>query len=99
MRISNLLSDNKILEDNEASFRANYRTTHQIFIVKTLLNKYLHKLNKPIYACFVDFSKAFDSVWRDGLFQKLHTVIFQKLSICILQPNSVFKKIISYQTL
>ena len=72
MRISNFLSDSEILEDNQAGFRANYRTTDQIFIVKTLLNKYFHKLKKPIYACFVDFSNAFDSVWRDGLFQKLH---------------------------
>jgi hypothetical protein len=27
--------------------------------------------NKKIYACFVDFKKAFDSVWHDGLFYKL----------------------------
>lgn len=74
IRISNFLSDNDILEDNQAGFRANYRTTDQIFIVKTLLNKYLHKLKKPIYACFVDFSKAFDSVWRQGLFHKLHNL-------------------------
>ena len=66
------MSDNEILEDNQAGFRANYSSSDQIVIVKTLLNKYLHKLKKPIYACFVDFSKAFDSVWRDGLFQKLH---------------------------
>ena len=26
---------------------------------------------KKIYACFVDFRKAFDSVWRTGLFYKL----------------------------
>ena len=43
MRISNFLSENEILEDNQAGFRANYRTTDQIYIVKTLLNKYLHK--------------------------------------------------------
>ena len=38
---------------------------------KTLLNKNNHKLNKPIFACFVDFSKAFDSVNRNALFYKM----------------------------
>ena len=28
-------------------------------------------LNFPEYACFVDFRKAFDSVWHDGLLYKL----------------------------
>jgi hypothetical protein len=43
----------------QAGFRPNYRTTDHIFAIKTIINKYLHKLNKPIFACFVDFSKAF----------------------------------------
>ena len=29
------------------------------------------KQNKYLYTCFVDFSKAFDSIWRKGLIQKL----------------------------
>ena len=29
-------------------------------------------MSRLIYTCFVDFTKAFESVWRDGLFQKLH---------------------------
>ena len=41
MRISNFLSDNNLLEDNQAGFRTNYRTTDQIFIVKTQFNKYI----------------------------------------------------------
>ena len=33
---------------------------------------YFHiKDKKPIYAAFIDFSKAFDSVWRQGLLKKL----------------------------
>ena len=55
----------------QAGFRPNYRTTDHIFAIKTITNEYLHKLNKPIFACFVDFSKAFDTVWHLGLFKKL----------------------------
>ena len=30
-----------------------------------------------IYACFVDFRKAFDSVWHDGLLYKLSKINVQ----------------------
>ena len=36
-----------------------------------MINKYIHKEKKKIYACFVDLRKAFDSVWREALLYKL----------------------------
>jgi hypothetical protein len=36
-----------------------------------LINKYLHKLKSKLYVCFVDFKKAFDSIDRNALFQKI----------------------------
>jgi hypothetical protein len=39
----------------------------RIFVLKSLINKYIHKNKKKIYACFVDLRKAFDSVWRETL--------------------------------
>ena len=36
-----------------------------------MINKYVYKDKKPIYAAFMDFSKAFDSVWLQGLLKKL----------------------------
>ena len=73
-RISNYLEDNELLSDNQAGFRKNYRTTDQIYILKTILNKYLHKNKKPVYACFIDFSKAFDTIWREALLYKLNNI-------------------------
>ena len=32
------------------------------------------KKNKKLYACFVDFQKAFDSVWHEGMFRKLENL-------------------------
>ena len=50
----------------------NHRTSDHIFTWKTLINRYVHKEPRgKIYACFVDFRKAFDSVWHNGLFHKL----------------------------
>ena len=31
----------------------------------------MHNHNEKIYACFVDFKKAFDSIWHVGLLYKL----------------------------
>ena len=43
-----------------------------IFTLKALHDKYVcQNNNKKNYACFVDFKKAFDSVWHEGLFLKL----------------------------
>ena len=42
-------------------------------MLQTVIEKYL-KRGEKLYACFVDLKKAFDSVWRQGLFQKLHEI-------------------------
>ena len=70
-RLQTFLDDNNILNDFQAGFRPDYRTTDHLFTLKTLINKYVYKNKTPIYAAFIDFSKAFDSVWRPGLYKKL----------------------------
>ena len=49
----------------------NNRTADHVFTLRTLIDKYVHNHNGKIYACFVDFRKAFDSVWHNGLLNKL----------------------------
>ena len=53
--------------------RPNMRTADSLFLFETLINKYFNLLKKPIYSCFIDLRKAFDSVWRNGLFSKLQS--------------------------
>ena len=31
--------------------------------------------HQQVYACFIDFQKAYDSVWHNGMFHKLSTKI------------------------
>ena len=59
------------LMDTQAAYRHDYSTTDQIFILNSVLNKYVKQGKKKIYACFVDFRKAFDNVWHTGLLYKL----------------------------
>jgi hypothetical protein len=42
-----------------------------LFTLKTLIHKYVKSHSKPLYACFVDFKRAFDSVSHVGLSYKL----------------------------
>ena len=52
-------------------FLPNNRTADHVLALPTLMDKYVHCHQEKVYACFVDFRKAFDSVWLDGLLYKL----------------------------
>ena len=65
-RLVEFLDAINILSHYQIGFRRGYRTADHVFILDTILNSYFSKENK-VYACFVDFSKAYDSVWRNGL--------------------------------
>ncbi len=51
-------------------FKANARTSDNLFILQSPINRQKFK-NKPLYACFVDFTKAFDYFNRHALYYKL----------------------------
>ena len=54
----------------QAGFKSNSRTIDKIFILKSLVvSQRTHK--KTLYACYIDFTKAFDYVNRDALIFKL----------------------------
>ena len=69
-RLSSFLEDNVILNSNQAGFRKNFSTNDHIFSLYAIIE--LMKFEKKkLFCTFVDFSKAFDSVWRVGLWRKL----------------------------
>ena len=70
-RLQTKIEADRKLHDNQAAYRADYSTTAQIFIFKSLLNKYINVKKGKLYGCFVDFRKAFDSVWHSGLLFKM----------------------------
>lgn len=65
-RLLEFLRENKILHPSQIGFMKGSRTADHIFVLKTIINSAKAKAQK-VFACFVDFRKAFDTVWRDGL--------------------------------
>lgn len=70
-RLQNLIEQDRKLVDSQAAYRKDFSTIDQIFILKSLINKYTIRGKKKLFGCFVDFKKAFDSVWHGGLLFKL----------------------------
>ena len=57
----------------QAGFRKDFRTTDNIFVLKSMIDKQKQTHGK-LYCCFVDFKKAFDTVPRGLLWQVMETV-------------------------
>ena len=59
------------LNDRQHGFRSNLSTTTACFSLKETVHNYFDK-STPVYAAFLDYSKAFDNVSHNILFSKLH---------------------------
>lgn len=64
--VSKFLEDNNVLSEIQGGFRPSFSTTDHVFILKSIAACRLAE-GKKTYMAFLDFRKAFDTVWRDGL--------------------------------
>ena len=62
---------NKILSPSQLGFIPGNRTSDAHIIIHNLIQKQCHINNERLYSCFIDFSKAFDTIPRDTLLRKL----------------------------
>ena len=67
-RVSDYCENNGILVDEQAGFRRNRSTVDQIYILTEVIK---HRRPNPTYCAFIDVAKAYDKVWREGLWYKL----------------------------
>ena len=59
-----------IIGEEQAAFREGYGTMDHVFVFNEIINLYLSK-KKRLYACFIDYEKAFDTIDRVALWGKL----------------------------
>ena len=74
----------EILTEEQAGFRPGRSTIDQLFSLR-LLTQYYFEHGKDLYICFVDFQKAFDSVWRRGLWQVMRHLGYDRKIIRLLE--------------
>ncbi|MEW8544065.1 MAG: reverse transcriptase family protein [Candidatus Thiodiazotropha sp.] len=84
-RLESFAKDNQLIGDTQIGFKKGCRTADHMFILTTLIDKYVKKLKSPLYVCFVDFKKAYDSIWRQALLYKLLMVNINGLFFNILK--------------
>ncbi len=60
-RFVNFLEKRKLIDIKQIGFKRKSRTSDHIFILRSLIEKYSTKSSK-LFACFIDFRKAFDLV-------------------------------------
>ena len=66
----NFLHQNNILAKEQVGLMRGNRTSDNLIILHGLIHQNFKK-GKKLYACFIDFEKAFDSVSRHLLLEKL----------------------------
>ena len=70
-RVYTFLQNNQVINKAQIGFLKGNRTTDHILTLKSIINKYVHDGKGKLYACFVDFRKAFDSLSHQKLFLKM----------------------------
>ena len=69
-RIAVWAEDEGINAKGQAGVRKDFRTTDNIFVLKSLIDKQ-KQMHGNLYCCFVDCKKAFDTIHRGWLWQVL----------------------------
>ena len=69
-RLTDFLDSHNTILENQAGFRKGYATSDHTFVLHSLI-ELLKKRKQKLFCAFIDFSQAFDSIWRVGLWRKL----------------------------
>ena len=80
-QLSNYFEENNLLSDNQFGFRRQRSTTHAI---SQVLNQIYTNINRSALtvACYIDFSKAFNSVQHNTLLYKLAHLNLSSNVVC-----------------
>lgn len=99
-RLSEFCENNDVISDAQFGFRPRRSTTDAIFVLHSIIQKFLQQ-KKRLYCAFIDMKKAFDSVYRNGLWYKLGRIgikgkllrilrdMYSKIKSCVKSNNNL----------
>jgi hypothetical protein len=64
------MNNKNLISKNQIGFKEKSPTADHIFTLKTIIDQYKQK-SKKVFTAFIDLKKAFDTIWRLALFNKL----------------------------
>ena len=70
IRLGKYLESRGVIGEEQAAFREGYGTMDHVFVFNEIVNFYIHN-KKKLFACFIDYEKAFDTIDRTSLWGKL----------------------------
>ena len=68
-RLNKYSENYEIIQPNQAGFQKGLSTSHNLFIISSLIEIVKTK-KKKLYCAFIDFKQALDTVWREALWKK-----------------------------
>ena len=98
-RVTKWAENNNILSDSQFGFRKGRSTTDAIFVLNAIIQKILNGKGR-LFCAFIDLKRAFDSVYLNGLWFKLHKIgtnakmlriikdMYNKVKSCVRGCNS-----------
>ena len=72
-RLETFVTEQNIISMCQIGFRKLFRTADHIYVLKTIINMKISK-GERLYAAFIDFKKAYDTVNRQKLLSSLHSI-------------------------
>ena len=98
-RINDYADEHDLISKNQIGFKKGQRTSDHIFLLNTIVDKYIKKKGGKLYTAFIDFKKAYDTVNRTILFNRLKTIgingIFLRNIISLYQKTEY---LVTYKT-
>ena len=100
-RLVSWCEDMDMIYEGQCGFRKNRSTMENIFVLQTLVQKYLSRPRARFYCIYIDFSKAFDSVthkylWHclqsSGIHDQMLAVLksmYGQLKSCVRTPKGL----------
>ena len=73
-RLTSFVNEKELLSPNQGGFQKNMSTSDLIFLLQTVIEKVVKRGKKKLYAAFIDFQKAYDTVDRDLLLTRLESL-------------------------